>query len=162
MLPPKHLNVLHKLYSKLDGSGVNWVVTGSVSFCLQGVPVSPNDIDIQTDEPGAYKMERMFRDFLVREVRFSSTDRIRSHFGALEIEGVQVEIMGAVQKFYDGEWEDPIDIDSNKKVVTLEEMEIPVLNLSYEAEAYRRFGRLEMAEKIKKYSDLQDKDVHRS
>jgi hypothetical protein len=162
MLPPEHLNVLRKLYSKLDGSEVNWVVTGSVSFCLQGVPVSPNDIDIQTDESGAYEIERTFKDFLVRKVKFSSTDRIRSHFGALMIDGVQVEIMGAIQKFYDGEWEDPIDIDRHKKIVTLEDMEIPVLNLSYEAEAYRRFGRLEMADKIKRYSDLPDRDFDRS
>jgi hypothetical protein len=146
----------------LDDIELNWVVTGSVSFCLQGVPVSPNDIDIQTDEPGAYEMERIFRDFLVREVKFSSTDRIRSHFGALMVDGVQVEIMGAVQKYYDGEWEDPIDIDRYKKFVTLEDMEIPVLNLSYEAEAYRRFGRLEMAEKLKRYANLPDRNIGRN
>lgn len=158
MLPRKHLEVLRKLYSGLKGTGVNWVVTGSVSFCLQGVPVSPNDIDIQTDENSAYEIERLFREYTIKEVKFSSTDRIKSHFGALEIKGVLVEIMGAVQKFYDGEWEEPIDIDKHKKIVTMEEMEIPVLNLGYEAEAYRRFGRLEMAEKLRNYSDIQKPD----
>lgn len=158
MLPRKHLEVLRKLYSGLKGTSVNWVVTGSVSFCLQGVPVSPNDIDIQTDETSAYEIERLFREYTIKEVKFSSTDRIKSHFGALEIEGVLVEIMGAVQKFYDGEWEEPIDIDKHKKIVTMEEMEIPVLNLGYEAEAYKRFGRLEMAEKLRNYSDIQNPD----
>ena len=153
MLPNKHLKVLRKIYSELENRDLNWVVTGSVSFCLQGVPVSPNDIDIQTDETSAYSVERIFKRYLIKRVKFSSTDRIRSHFGALKIDGVLVEIMGAVQKFYDGAWEDPIDIDKHKKIVTLEDMAIPVLNLCYEAEAYRRFGRVEMAKKLKAYSD---------
>jgi len=158
MLPQKHLEVLKKLYSRLEESDVNWVVTGSVSFCLQGVPVSPNDIDIQTDRASAYRLESLFSEYKVKEVRLSSTDRIKSHFGALRIEGVLVEIMGAVQKFYDGGWEDPIDIDRYKKIVNLEGMKIPVLNLAYEAEAYRRFGRLEMADKLKAYSETQKTD----
>ncbi|MFB6290988.1 MAG: nucleotidyltransferase domain-containing protein [Candidatus Bipolaricaulia bacterium] len=152
MLPSEHSKVLRKIYSKLEKVDVNWVVTGSVSFCLQGVPVTPDDIDIQTDESGAYEIERLFRTYVVKQVKFSSTERIKSHFGALKIKGVLVEIMGAVQKFYDGEWEEPINIEEYKKIVKLEDMEIPVLDLRYEAEAYRRFGRLEMAKKLKDYS----------
>ena len=158
MLPDEHYRALKKLYDGLEGSDINWVVTGSVSFCLQGVPVSPNDMDIQTDKPGAYRIQDLFSDKVVKEVKFSSTDRIKSHFGALELEGVLVEIMGAVQKFYDDRWEDPIDINRHRKVVKLEGMEIPVLNLGYEAEAYRRFGRVEMAEKLREYSEAEKKD----
>lgn len=158
MLPGRHLEVLRKLYSELKGTGVSWVVTGSLSFCLQGVNVSPNDIDIQTDESGAYEIERLFQEYRFKKVKFSSTDRIKSHFGALKIEGILVELMGAVQKFYDGKWEEPIDIDKHKKIVTVGKMEVPVLNLDYEAKAYRRFGRLEMAEKLSNYSDIQNAD----
>lgn len=158
MLPQKHLKALKRLYFRLEDSDVNWVVTGSVSFCLQGVPVSPNDIDIQTDEAGAYELERLFEEYTVKKVKFSSTDRIRSHFGAIRLEGVLVEIMGAVQKYYDEEWEEPIDINRHKIIVTLEDMQIPVLNLAYEAEAYKRYGRLEMAEKLRTYANLENKD----
>lgn len=153
MLPDEHLNVLKKIYARIHGEDINWVVTGSVSFCLQGVPLSPNDIDIQTDEDGAYKIEELFSNRVIKEVEFSSTDKIRSHFGALMIHGIVVELMGGVQKYYDGEWEDPIDIDLHKKTVEIAGMEVPVLELSYEAEAYRRFGRVEMAEKLREYAD---------
>lgn len=152
MIPDEHLNVLQKLYSEIKGKGINWVLTGSTSFCLQGVPVSPNDIDIQTDEDGAYEIAELFSDRVIKEVEFSSTDRIKSHFGALMIHGVLVELMGAVQKHYDGGWEEPIDVDEHKKIVELENMEIPVLDLAYESRAYRRFGRVEMAEKLRKYA----------
>jgi hypothetical protein len=153
MIPEEHLNVLRKLYDGIKGRDINWVVTGSVSFCIQGVPVTPNDIDIQTDEEGAYRIADLFQDRVIKEVEFSSTDRIRSHFGALMIHEVLVELMGAVQKYYDGEWEKPIDIESHKRIVEVEEMEVPVLDLGYEALAYRRFGRVEMAKKLKEYSE---------
>lgn len=158
MLPPEYLEVLRNLHSKLKGTTVSWAITGSVSFCLQGVDVSPDDVDIQTDEAGAYEMERLFRGSVIKEVEFSSTERIKSYFGALKVEGVLVEIMGAVQKFYGGEWEEPVDINSHKKVVTVEEMEIPVMNLGYEAEAYRKLGRRDMAEKLRNYADSQVQD----
>ncbi len=153
MLPRKYIDVLRRLYSELEDSKVTWAVTGSVSFCLQGMPVNPDDIDIQTDEPGAYEMERLFRENLVEEVEFSSTGQIRSHFGAFKIDGILVEVMGAIQKFHEDEWEDPVNIDKHKRLVVLKEMEIPVLDLSYEAEAYRKLGRLGKAEQLKRYSE---------
>jgi len=156
MIPEQHERALRIIYNKLSGMDINWVITGSVSFCLQGVPLTPNDIDIQTDKGGAYKLENLFEERMTREVKFSSTDRIRSHFGAFELEDVEVEIMGAVQKFYDGRWEKPIDINRNKKFVEFSGMDLPVLALRYEARAYRRYGRIEMADKLDKYADLED------
>jgi len=152
MLPKKHFKVLKKLATGLDHDGVNWVVTGSTSFCLQGVPVSPNDIDIQTDESGAYEFEALFEGYVVKPVEFSATEKIKSHFGQFRIDGLQVEVMGAVQKFYDGKWEEPIDIDRYRKSVKFRGVEIPVLKLSYEAKAYRRFGRIETAKKLETYA----------
>ncbi|MFP4135640.1 MAG: nucleotidyltransferase domain-containing protein [Candidatus Acetothermia bacterium] len=153
MIPDEHLNVLRKLYSRIEDNGIDWVVTGSASFALQGVPVTPNDVDIQTDESGAYEIEELFSDRVIKEVEFSSTERIKSHFGALMIHGILVELMGAVQKYYDGEWEPPIDIDRHKKFISLEGMEIPVLDLAYESLAYRRFGRVETADRLEKFLD---------
>ncbi len=153
MIPDEHLNALRKLYEEIHGRDINWVVTGSLSFCIQGVPVTPNDIDIQTDEEGAYKIADIFQERVIKEVEFSSTDRIRSHFGALMVHGVLVELMGAVQKYYDGKWEEPIDIEAHKRIVEVEDMEVPVLDLGYESLAYRRFGRVEMADKLEEYSE---------
>ncbi len=77
---------------------MNWVVTGGFGFGLQGVLVEPHDIDIQTDKEGAYEIERLFSEFVVKPVKFRKSERIRSHFGALMIEGVRVEIMGRFKR----------------------------------------------------------------
>jgi hypothetical protein len=60
MIESAFIAVLHKLYNELTGSCINRVVTGSLSIALQGLPLTPHDIDIQTDKPGAYEIERRF------------------------------------------------------------------------------------------------------
>ncbi len=151
-----HFEVLRKIYNHLDNDGVNWVVTGSLSFALQGVPVEPNDIDIQTDEAGAYEIERRFSRFVTRKVCFSSAERIRSYFGALLIDGIKVEIMGDIQKrLEDGTWEEPMDLDLHKRFVRVEGMRIPVLSLKYEYQAYLKLGRLEKAQMLKRALECQ-------
>src|SRR6266571_3524266 len=112
MIDSTYLNVLRKICTCLNRTNINWVVTGSLGFALRGVPVSPNDIDIQTDEAGAYEIEHRFSEFVVKEVMFSAAEKICSHFGALMIDGVKVEIMGGIQKrLADGPWEEPVDLE---------------------------------------------------
>jgi hypothetical protein len=147
MIHPAFLAALRKIITQLEDSPVNWVLTGSLSFALRGLPLEPHDIDLQTDEPGAYEIERHFASCVHRKVAFSSTEHIRSHFGALLIEGVVVEIMGDLQKRgEDGAWEPPVDLERHKRFVHVDGLDIPVLSLAYEAEAYRKLGRREQAE----------------
>jgi hypothetical protein len=109
-----------------------------------------HDIDVQTDAAGAYAIERCLAEYIVQPVRFVGSERMRSHLGALEIGGVKVEIIGALQKrLGDGSWEEPAQVDRHKRWVDLAGLRIPVLALEYEYEAYRTMGRLEKAEMIK-------------
>ena len=158
MIPQTHLKVLYKLYEKLKDSNVNWVVTGSLGFVLQGVPVEPHDIDIQTDREGAYEIEHFFSEFVVEPVRFKESERIRSHFGALMIDGIKVEIMGDIQKKVNDEWEPPVDINRYKRFVQIEGMEIPALDLEYEYQAYLKLGRVEKAKMLKKFLEERGKE----
>ncbi len=148
-IDPKYFGVLRKLNSRL--TGINWAVTESLNFALHGMSVEPNDIDIQTDKEGAYAIEEEFEDHVVDEVRFSSSDVIRSHYGKLEINGIEVEIMGDIQKKVEGDWESPVDIEEYKETVEIEGMEIPVLSLNYEYQAYLKLGRTDRAMKIKRW-----------
>jgi ribosomal protein S18 acetylase RimI-like enzyme len=154
MVDPAYLKVLGKIYEALKGSNINWAVTGSLSFALQGVPVEIHDIDIQTDRVGAYEIEQRFSDSVVKKIRFSSADRIRSHFGALLIDRVRVEVMGDIQKLSeDGTWEDPVELDRHKTVVEVGGMELPVLSLEYEHDAYLRLGRHDKAALLRRWLD---------
>ena len=152
MLDIDYLKVLRKINVRLNNASINWVITGSFGFALQGLPVEPNDIDIQTDKEGAYEIERYFSKFVTKRVKFSSTERIRSHFGELMINGIKVEIMGDIQKsLEDGSWENPVDLEHHKRVVEVEGMQVPVLSLEYEYQAYMKLGRIEKAEMLRNW-----------
>ncbi|QKY20759.1 hypothetical protein B4589_010365 [Halolamina sp. CBA1230] len=144
-LDERYRNAIGTLVARLDGDEP-WALTGSASFALQGVPVEPNDIDVQTTEAGADAIESAFADRVVEPVSLSAAEGITSHFGALELAGVRVEIMGAVQKRRpDGAWEPPVDVTEHRRFVDLDGRSVPVLSLQYEAAAYERLGREERA-----------------
>ncbi|ELY49665.1 nucleotidyltransferase domain-containing protein [Natronorubrum bangense] len=154
-MPPiekQYLNALETLSATLDGRLDVWALTGSTSFVLQGVPLTPNDIDVQTTEDGAYAIEKLFAEEIVEPISFSETETICSHFGAFELDDVRVEVMGAIQKRQsDGTWEPPVDISEHRRFVDLDDIRIPVLSLQYEAEAYEALGRSERANLLSEY-----------
>jgi len=152
MINPIYLNVLRKIYNRLCNTDVNWVITGSLGFALQGIPIEPHDIDLQTDKAGSYEIERLFSEFVIRKVAFMSTNLIRSHFGVLMIDGIKVEIMGDIQKWLDtGIWESAVDLKHHKRIIEVEDIKVPVLSLEYEYQAYMKLGRIDKAKMLKKY-----------
>lgn len=157
LIEPIYLQVLRKIHDRLAGSPVVWVVTGSLGMALQGMPVAVHDIDIQTNRSGAYEIEKRLAPYVTRKVTFSEAERIRSYFGSLTIDGIQVEIMGDIQKrLEDGSWEEPVDPARYRRFVEREGMRIPVLSLEYEYRAYLRLGRREKAEKIQRWLEGQN------
>ena len=154
MIDLAYLNVLRQIHARLFNTDVNWVVTGSLGFALQGVPVQPNDIDLQTDKAGAYEIECRFSDVVIRKVQFSATERIRSHFGALQIDGIEVEIMGDIQKRgAENIWEEIVNPAHYRQMVEIEGLLVPVLSLEYEYQAYLKFGRVERAQMLRRWLD---------
>jgi len=147
------LKVLKKIKGQLEKTDIIWAVTGSTAFALRGLPFDPEDIDIQTDKKGAYRMEEVLSEYVVEEVEFSSSDKIRSHFGTLEISGIKVEIMGDLQKKVKGSWEPPIDIKSHREFLKIENLKIPVLDLEYELRAYQKLGRDNTVKKLQEWID---------
>ncbi len=131
---------------------VVWALTGSTSFALQGMDVIARDIDIMTDEQGAYELEHRLLRYSVRPVRYSEAEKIRSHFGLLNICGIDVEIMGAIQKkLPGGDWEPVFSLEPIMEFIEYRSMRLPVIALSHEAKAYRLLGRTERADLIEKH-----------
>ena len=150
MIETRFLDVLRIIYSKLKDTNISWVITGSLGMALQGVDVEVNDIDIQTSSTGAYEIEKQLSEFMVVPVSFSSSNKIRSHLGKGIIKGIQVEIMGGIQKrISEDSWEDPVDINTYRLWINYQNMDIPVLPLEYEYQAYLILGRIDKAEKLK-------------
>ncbi len=149
----RHTEVLRLILERFGGESVDWVVTGSLGMALQGAPFEAHDIDIQTDSSGAYRLGSKLAGFAVTPVRYVTSERIRSHLGAFEIEGVAVEIMGGIEKLVDGEWELPVDVRTHRCWARLDELKVPVLSLEYEVEAYMKLGRSAEAARLRAWLD---------
>lgn len=149
-LPANFVPALRILSQRLEG--LLWAVTGSTGMVLQGVPLTPADIDLQTVGAHAYEIERRFRGAFRRPVRLRTSGRLRSHFGVLQLQGVTVEIIGDLQKrLPDGSWSSPPDLEEHRRFVLMEGISLPVLDLSYEAEAYAQLGRETRARTIRRW-----------
>ncbi len=131
MIPIRILRVLAILAEKLESSKTSWAITGSTSLALQGIDLVPNDVDILTDEAGAYTIANLFSEQVVSPVSFKRSPRYESHFGRLEVEGVTIEIMGNLRVFRGGQWS-PIMTPQTRKVeiIEVENQKVPVISLA--------------------------------
>ena len=154
MIDRNKLNALQKIYRGLDDLHVVWAVTGSLGMALQGMDIEVRDIDIQTSRDGAFEIESCFQQHVVEPVRYLASERKRSYLGALEIDGIKVEIMGDVQALVDGDvWEEPVKVERYRRWIDLDELQIPVLSLEHEMVAYQAMGRNERAQQITQWLD---------
>ena len=152
MIEAQYLNVLRKIYLRLEHSQAIWVITGSLGIALQGMDVEIHDIDIQANKSDAYEIEKCFSEYQVNPVHYSISERIHSHIGMLEIDGIQFEIMGDIQKLLDDHtWEEPVKVEDYRCWIEINGISIPVLSLEYEYQAYLKLGRIEKAEMLRKW-----------
>jgi hypothetical protein len=85
---------------------------------------------------------------MVDPVVIRESETMRSHFGPPVFEdlGVDVEIMGAVQKRHaGGPWSAATDPAVHRLFVSVGPIRVPVLSLVYEADAYDAIGRADRA-----------------
>lgn len=150
-IDPAHLDALRLIVDRLQGLPFPWVVTGSLGMALQGMPLHVNDIDLQTNQEGAFEIERRLKDFSVQPVRLIEKEQMRSYLGALEIQSIAVEIMGDIQRLGTNGWE-PVDLAAYIHFAQAAGMRIPVLSIRYEAGAYQKMGRVEKAALLREWA----------
>lgn len=144
--------VLHQLYRKFSEENLNWTLTGSTSFALRGLNFDPDDIDIQVDEDSMYRIDEILEGYAETPLEFKETGDIKSYLRQYEIDDVQVEVIGGLQKKVDGKWEEPVELGEHRECVEFDGMALPVLSLEYEADAYRKMGRNNTADKLEEHT----------
>lgn len=149
-LPEQHSQVLAFLIKKIYPAGLQWALTGSASLRLQGVKVSVNDLDLQTDAQTVYVLEQKLAEFIKVPVHVWNSEHTLSHHGQAEINGLQVELLGDMRhRSPAGILEPAVDIASVRVWVNWRDLQVPVLSLRHEALAYEKMGRMQKAELIR-------------
>ena len=151
---PQILEALSIIYTRLSGAAALWAIDGSLGMVMQGMDLDVHDIDLQSDADGAYVIQACLAEFMIRPVVLREAARFCSHFGAAEIAGVGVEIMGDIQVRPDnGPWHPAPDMLALIRWVDYNGMRLPVLDLEHEYQAYLTVGRVEKAQKIRDFLD---------
>jgi protein tyrosine phosphatase (PTP) superfamily phosphohydrolase (DUF442 family) len=159
MQNPAFRQALLVLKDCFSNQPLDWALTGSLSAALQGLPFSPGDIDLKTDAPGAYRIQELLAQYVTRPVGFQEGERIRSHFGALEIAGTRVEIIGESQfRGPSGAWTAPVCLAEVRRWAHCEEGWLPVVSVAYEAETYALLGRAEKAALLRAWVEAHPED----
>jgi hypothetical protein len=130
VVPDSHRRVLATVLDRLSSVAVPWAISGSVALALHGLPASCEDLDLITSADGAHELERVLGPIVLEPVSASERGQIRGHIGRVQIEEIEVELLGDVQNRVAGrDWTTPprlhadvIDIDYDGRtypVVTL-------------------------------------------
>lgn len=162
MLTDLHEEVLLKIFEIIQSSNEKlcWGLTGSTSFAIQGLNVEPHDIDIQTDKSSAYILGNLLKKYEIQQVAFCGNDKIKSHFGKFVIDGMEVEIMGDIQKKTNNQWEAVIPIQSLLDYACWNGLQIPVIKLTHEVDAYKKLGRIEKVKLIEDFLKQQTNNLN--
>ncbi len=135
MLNPTFVEVL-KLISENIPSNIKWAVDGSTSLALQGIDVTPRDIDILTDHEGAIGIQESLKKYNVVPISHSSNEKYDSYFGTFKVKGIRVEVMGDLRVLRSGKWgilQNPSTVDIAN--TNLEGISIPVVSVKSQTES---------------------------
>ncbi len=117
MLPEKFADVLwNVICRRLKGKDIEWALFGSAELAFRGIDIVPNDIDIVTaTEADALAIDELLAEYRLQKPIWSEAENVRSYFGHYIVDGVKVDIAGAMEYKADGKWEPIADITAEYK-----------------------------------------------
>lgn len=141
MITKRKKEVLKLISEKLQGKNINWCLVGSTNLALQGINLTPKDIDITTDREGAHKINELLKDYETKEIKFLDKGINAVYLAIYHINNEEIEVIGESK-------EKNIYLPLLKEgiiKIKIDNQEIPCLKLEKEYIAYKK---LEKPEKI--------------
>lgn len=140
---PRWRAVLRQVATRLAAHGVDYVVVGGAALALRGLPLSVRDLDLELPVEAIYDVAAWFEEAVVLPVAWRETETVRSHFGRLRIDEVEIDLIAGLERRNDDRWSP--SFTTTRDTVTLEGVEIRTVELEEEVLAYLRRGRLDRA-----------------
>jgi hypothetical protein len=141
LISEKIIGALRIVSERLTNKNVRWTLVGSLSLALQGVDVSPNDIDILSDKTGAYLIGDLLKDYGNKPVEFKEVAMVRSYLGEFCINEIEIEVMAEYQEKVEGQWKDLGSRLDSPILVQIGTLSVPVSSLLSQLQSYASSGR---------------------
>jgi hypothetical protein len=95
MLPVQIRQALSTLLERLQGSSIEWRLGGSVALALQGLEVSPRDVDLFLPSGDAARlMAETLGEFVESPPHRRTSEPFTSYRGHCRIETVEIDLIG--------------------------------------------------------------------
>ena len=140
-LPDNMHHALFVVLDRLAGRDIAWALSGSAALLLNGVQVEVHDLDLTTDEMGVQAIADALAEFVVTPVGWWETDKLASQFARLQVEGVQVDVVGRPFIIKRPEGTVAIRPWSVRHEINFEGRKLPIIPLEAELIAYAMMGR---------------------
>ncbi|WP_432665526.1 hypothetical protein R9X47_04480 [Wukongibacter baidiensis] len=142
---------LLEFLKRIEGSGVDWWLTGSCAACLRGIKLNPHDIDIMVDSRDIDKVSEIFTDCIVEPI-VDTNGWLTKDFGVIFLKA-RIDIASEPQECLDKP--EPIDCGpyakKNLEDLTWNSYKIKVPPVNLQLNANRRRGRVERVKLIEEY-----------
>ncbi len=141
----KTIKIIHK---RLEYNKIKWALVGSTNMQLQGMNVSPHDLDVVVQLKDLEKTREIFSDYdasAVKELK-PLTDEPAWEV-RMEIDGVEVQIFAQMDT---GAYVSKLLANKLVKMI-LENVEIPCFTLEVEAQTYAETNREHKAHLIQEF-----------
>ncbi|MCR4406312.1 MAG: ribonuclease III [Anaerolineae bacterium] len=140
-LPDDLRRALHFVLDRLTELEIPWALSGSAALLLNGVQVAVHDLDLTTDESGVQAIANALAEFIVTPAGWWETEKFASQFARLQVEGVQVDVVGRPFIIKRPEGVVAIQAWSIHDEIDFEGRKLPVIPLEAQLIAYAMMGR---------------------
>jgi hypothetical protein len=149
--PVEWENSLSAFLQIIEGSSVDWWLTGSAALAVRGIDVVPGDLDLVVDDRTAFNLGELLLDYLVEPMQ-PSPGWIWNWFGRAFLHA-RLEWVGGVNESADSPQVSDFGPTAAKRleVVNWRGKEIRVPPLDLQLEVSKRRGLTERAEKTSRF-----------
>lgn len=154
--------VLLLILEEMEGGNYDWVLSGSTNLFIQGINIKASDIDIISTKEDIIKIEELFKIFSSKKIAYSESDKYRSYFGRLMIDGIQIDLMAELEfKTQAGNWEKSTSLE-NRKFMQFNSYQVPINPIGNELAFYKKMKRKDDDLKIKLIEKYKGKRTNNS
>lgn len=125
---------------------------GTSGLVLQEIEMNVQDIDIVCDRETALASNKIFKDYLLEEVRWQGSLKYQSYFGKFMINEILAEVYGQWQiKDSKGNWSEIFNASENqRREIGFQGKKVFVTEIETELLMFAKMGRWTAFHKIKK------------
>lgn len=151
MISEQFIKALKIVAKRIEDNGITWAVIGSGALALQGMDVTPNDLDISVNVRDLEKIHELFADYSAAEAKEIETLSGKQAWDVLAtIKGVETQFCGEKESNEDAVWFNRVAAGLTNDV-EVDGVRVPCISLPAAVEAYKELQRPQKVELIQKF-----------